>query len=101
MSVRPPAVAGTFYPGTAHELAATVDALVASAPPPRGPAPKAIVVPHAGYVYSGPVAATAGGRTLIAVRPARHCAVGPAGGEHPTCRAVRRSGRRQYVVSQL
>lgn len=59
MSVRPPAVAGTFYPGTAHELAATVDALVASAAPPPGRAPKAVVVPHAGYVYSGPVAATA------------------------------------------
>jgi AmmeMemoRadiSam system protein B len=59
MTVRTPAVAGTFYPGAAKKLAATVDALLAAAPAPSGTAPKAIVVPHAGYVYSGPIAATA------------------------------------------
>ncbi len=57
--VRPAAVAGTFYPGDAGQLAATVDELLAGAPPWRGPTPKALVVPHAGYVYSGPIAATA------------------------------------------
>jgi MEMO1 family protein len=59
--VRPPAVAGFFYPEDPAELAAAVDACLAQAPPPRaGEAPpKALVVPHAGYVYSGPVAASA------------------------------------------
>ncbi len=59
--VRPPAVAGTFYPASKSELAAHVDALLDSAEPaPAGAAlPLALVVPHAGTIYSGPVAATA------------------------------------------
>jgi AmmeMemoRadiSam system protein B len=58
--VRHPAVAGRFYPADARELRATVRACMAAAPgPPPGPAPKAIIAPHAGYVYSGPIAATA------------------------------------------
>jgi hypothetical protein len=56
---RPSAVAGLFYPGAATELAAEVDALLAAAPPVSGAEPRAIVAPHAGYVFSGPVAATA------------------------------------------
>ncbi len=56
--VRPPAVAGSFYPGAADRLAAVVDALLERARPGAS-APKALVVPHAGYVYSGPIAATA------------------------------------------
>jgi len=55
--VRPPAVAGTFYPAEPAELRDTVVRLLAAAP--RGPAPKALIAPHAGYVYSGPVAASA------------------------------------------
>lgn len=57
--VRPPAVAGLFYPRDPGELRAEVEALVAAAEPPPGPAPAALVAPHAGYVYSGPVAAMA------------------------------------------
>ena len=57
--VRPPAVAGTFYPRTAGVLASDVEQLLADAPVYEGPAPRALVVPHAGYVYSGPIAATA------------------------------------------
>jgi AmmeMemoRadiSam system protein B len=56
--VRPPAVAGTFYPRSAEVLASDVDELLAAAPEYQGPAPRALIVPHAGYVYSGPVAAT-------------------------------------------
>ncbi len=56
---RPPAVAGTFYPANARELAATVHAMLVAAGDGRHAAPKAIIVPHAGYVYSGPVAASA------------------------------------------
>jgi hypothetical protein len=55
--IRQPAVAGLFYPADAAELRRTVDALLASSAP-RGPAPKALILPHAGYVYSGPVAAS-------------------------------------------
>jgi len=60
-SVRPAAVAGTFYPGNASALAAEVEELLGGVEPggPRLGYPKALVVPHAGYVYSGPVAAHA------------------------------------------
>lgn len=58
--VRPPAVAGTFYPSDPVALGAEVDALLADAATrsARG-TPKALVAPHAGYRYSGPVAASA------------------------------------------
>lgn len=56
--IREPAVAGTFYPADPAVLRTTVEGLVASAPA-DGPPPKAVIVPHAGYVYSGAVAATA------------------------------------------
>jgi AmmeMemoRadiSam system protein B len=59
MNVREPAVAGTFYPAAPTVLSRTVDELLAAAEPGPLPAAKAIVVPHAGYIYSGPVAATA------------------------------------------
>jgi AmmeMemoRadiSam system protein B len=65
-SVRPPAVAGTFYPGDPTVLASTVDGLIASRSGDAGPAPKALVVPHAGYVYSGPIAASAYARLVQA-----------------------------------
>lgn len=57
--VRPAAVAGRFYPGDAASLAAEVDGMLAAATDARGPRPKALIVPHAGYVYSGPIAASA------------------------------------------
>ncbi|MBL26878.1 MAG: extradiol dioxygenase [Rhodospirillaceae bacterium] len=60
-SVRRAAVADMFYPGEAGALAAAVDAYLAAAEPePAETAlPKALIVPHAGFVYSGPVAASA------------------------------------------
>lgn len=61
-SVRPPAVAGYFYPGDATELRDTVRGLInaVSANDLRlQPNLKAFIVPHAGYVYSGAVAASA------------------------------------------
>ena len=57
--IRTPAVAGQFYSGNAEELSATVATLLAEAQDSELPAPKALIVPHAGYVYSGPVAASA------------------------------------------
>ena len=56
--VRPAAVAGSFYPGDPGRLRAQVGELLAGVPGHSG-APKALIAPHAGYVYSGPVAATA------------------------------------------
>jgi AmmeMemoRadiSam system protein B len=59
-SVRAPAVAGMFYPGESRELAqALTDMLGAAAhDAPERAVPKAIIAPHAGYIYSGPVAAS-------------------------------------------
>lgn len=56
--IRPPAVAGMFYPDDAKELASTVSGMLSAVRPPAL-RPKALIVPHAGYVYSGPVAAHA------------------------------------------
>ncbi|MCF7807380.1 MAG: AmmeMemoRadiSam system protein B [Candidatus Marinimicrobia bacterium] len=58
-NTRPPAVAGMFYPGTAAEIRQRIDSFLADIPAVQGQAPKAIIVPHAGYIYSGIVAATA------------------------------------------
>ena len=59
-AVRSPAVAGAFYPASAEQLAAEVAGYLAAVPaaPAQGRIVGAIV-PHAGYVYSGPVAAHA------------------------------------------
>lgn len=59
MDVRPAAVAGSFYPRDAASLAAQVGAYLAAARPGPGERPKAIIAPHAGYIYSGPIAASA------------------------------------------
>ncbi len=64
-SVREAAVAGQFYPGSAAELEATVRQFLDGAggadseKTAGAPVPKAIIAPHAGYVYSGAVAASA------------------------------------------
>ncbi|MCJ7451590.1 MAG: AmmeMemoRadiSam system protein B, partial [Steroidobacteraceae bacterium] len=56
--IRPPAVAGLFYPENANELRHDVNGYVAECSPHAAVAgcPKALIVPHAGYQYSGPVA---------------------------------------------
>lgn len=70
--IREPAVAGAFYPGTKAELSAAVDEYLASIKSyevqPRKYV-RGLVVPHAGYVYSGQVAAY-GYKTLIDSPPA-------------------------------
>ena len=60
--VRPPAVAGLFYPAEPARLRADVEAMLQAARPAVGAGdtpPAALIVPHAGYVYSGPTAALA------------------------------------------
>jgi hypothetical protein len=57
--VRPPAVAGMFYPGNEKALAQSVDSYVDGAELSALEEPsrvRAVVAPHAGYVYSGPTA---------------------------------------------
>ncbi len=68
-AIRPAAVAGMFYPGDPAALASEVNGYLAEANAGRpAPAfPKAIIVPHAGYIYSGAVAANA----YALLKPAR------------------------------
>ncbi|MDX1502631.1 MAG: AmmeMemoRadiSam system protein B, partial [Thermoanaerobaculia bacterium] len=59
-AIRPPAVAGIFYPADPGTLARRVDELLEGARSDAPtPGPKAVVAPHAGYRYSGPIAASA------------------------------------------
>ena len=57
-AIRPAAVAGSFYPADPEVLREMVDEFL-SAAATVAPPPKAVIAPHAGYVYSGPVAASA------------------------------------------
>jgi AmmeMemoRadiSam system protein B len=57
-SIRPSAVSGMFYPGNPGILEHDVHAMLATAHS-SGLNPKALIVPHAGYVYSGAIAASA------------------------------------------
>lgn len=59
MRVKPPAVAGLFYPADEKALHAAIDSYLQSAAGESDERPRAVIVPHAGYVYSGPVAAQA------------------------------------------
>jgi len=58
-TVRPPAVAGLFYPSDPEELRSTVDRMLAAAAPSRPKPVVGIISPHAGYIYSGPIEASA------------------------------------------
>lgn len=58
--IRPSPIAGQWYPGNPQRLAETVDRMLEAAPAASVPGEiVGLVVPHAGYVYSGPVAARA------------------------------------------
>jgi len=57
-NIRPAAVAGMFYPADASELKREIESYLAQVKLNIDP-PKAIIAPHAGYMYSGPVAASA------------------------------------------
>src|SRR6266851_7035439 len=83
-SVRPPAVAGLFYTGNPQQLRAEVAALLTDAPAYAGGRAKALIAPHAGYRYSGKVAATAfaalrdtadGITRVVVIGPAHHVAL--------------------------
>lgn len=63
---RPAAVAGLFYPANAAELRADIETYLNATTTTDAP-PKAIIAPHAGYIYSGPIAASA----YACLRPVR------------------------------
>ncbi len=66
---RQPAVAGQFYPGNTAELKATLKDLFAKAVPPKTAGHiQAVIVPHAGYIFSGGVAASC----FNQIDPSRH-----------------------------
>ena len=62
---RPAAVAGSFYPGTAGEVQQSVDQLFAAAPPGTAESWAGALVPHAGWIYSGRLAAAVYARVAI------------------------------------
>ena len=57
--VKPPSVAGMFYPADPGNLKAQVGAFLKAARAEESSPPKAVIAPHAGYRYSGPVAGSA------------------------------------------
>lgn len=59
LGIRPPAVAGSFYPRERAELMTTVEALMSRASRSGETGLVGVIAPHAGYMYSGPVAASA------------------------------------------
>ncbi len=93
---RPPAVAGFFYPGSPEELRRDVrNMLDGAVPASRGePKPKVLIAPHAGYVYSGSIAATAYARLAsFADRIDRVILLGPAHRVHVRGLALPASSR--------
>jgi MEMO1 family protein len=82
--IRPAAVAGSFYPADPGGLRAQVDDLMAAAPAYTGAPPTALIAPHAGYIYSGAVAAAAfaglrdrapTARRVVVIGPAHYVAL--------------------------
>ena len=53
MQLRKPAVAGSFYPAQPDRLRREIEELLAEAEPAPKITPKALIAPHAGYIYSG------------------------------------------------
>ena len=62
---RQPAVSGSFYPANPEQLHLMLNEYLSDAATDAKP-PKAIIVPHAGYIYSGPIAASAYARLIKA-----------------------------------
>jgi hypothetical protein len=77
-NVRRPAVAGHFYPADPERLRADVTERMAGAPASAAAPPQALIAPHAGYVYSGDVAACAFAALRNHVSVRRVVVIGPA-----------------------
>jgi AmmeMemoRadiSam system protein B/AmmeMemoRadiSam system protein A len=98
LATRSAAVAGAFYPRDPHELAQSVDLLLDDAGrglPAEVHTPKAVIAPHAGYIYSGPVAASIYARLAPAAgRIRRVVLLGPA--HRVAVRGLARCGAARY-----
>ncbi len=95
VTIRPAAVAGAFYPADPASLALEVEECLRGARKARAGErpPKAIVAPHAGYVYSGPVAASAYARIApLRGKVTRVVLAGPAHRVHVRGAAVPKAG---------
>ena len=78
-AIHPAQVAGRFYPAEPESLSAMIADMRQRARPDRGVAPKVVIAPHAGIVYSGAVAATAFAPWARRVEPPRRIVIiGPA-----------------------
>jgi MEMO1 family protein len=76
--IRPAAVAGSFYVGHPDRLRTAVADLLARAPASARASPKALIAPHAGYIYSGGVAAAAFATLRGSAALTRVVLIGPA-----------------------
>ena len=80
--MRSPAVAGQFYPESAAILKLAIEKFMEDALPPQVKTPFAIVVPHAGYIYSGQICADGwnqvcrGGYDVVVILGTNHTASG-------------------------
>jgi AmmeMemoRadiSam system protein B len=96
--VRRPAVAGTFYPSGGRALRSAIADCAARALPWIPPArPKALIAPHAGYMYSGPIAATAYG-TLAPWRAAVHRVILLGPSHHVALRGLATSSAEYFLT---
>ena len=101
---RPPAVAGFFYPASAAELQRDVQTFLAEARPATSTesAPKVLIAPHAGYVYSGPIAASAYARIAGAADSIeRVVLLGPAHRVHVNGMALPAAGQFQTPLGNI
>ena len=78
VKVRPAAVAGRFYPAHAVELRRLIESFLRAVQLDNAASPKAVIAPHAGYLYSGPIAASAHARFASARQTIRRIVlIGP------------------------
>lgn len=81
VATRPAAVAGAFYPGEPPTLRRMIADFISAAQPGGEPPPgpvRAVIAPHAGYIYSGPIAAYSFDALRAAAAPQRVFLMGPA-----------------------
>jgi AmmeMemoRadiSam system protein B/AmmeMemoRadiSam system protein A len=99
--IREPAVAGRFYPADPDELRAAIRGLLGTSAIPNAH-PKGIIAPHAGYVYSGPIAGVAHS-TLRGLRGQVRCVLlfGPAHYVHLRGMALPSAGEFQTPLGRV
>ena len=104
-AIRPAAVAGSFYPAAAAELRREIGELLSGVETAAvAPVPKALIAPHAGYIYSGPIAAA--GYSRLAPARERITRVVLLGPSHLSAftewrRALQRVGKHRWVPCRL